>query len=223
MVLHHARLDHVVRGIDDGADHALGPDGAWTLTGILRGERGTEDRSLLGAEAGARVVLVNAALAPIVYPAALRGAPGEWRAGPESDGPEAASFAAETATLTGRGLLPLAPVHLKAEQVAGAMRLAFIRRTRIGEDDFEREAPLGEAIERWRLRIFDGAAEKRVLDFGPPYPADPYGRPNILYTDEMILADFGPGGIAGAADPSFEIRQLSDLAGEGLPARAPLR
>lgn len=204
-------------------DAMLGSDGVWTLSTTLRGEFGTEDRAMLGAAAGARAVLVNAALGEIPYPAALRGLASPWRVGPDRDGPQEASFGEETVTLTDRSLRPLAPVHLRAEIVAGGLRLAFIRRTRVGEDDFDVEAPLGEAYERYRLRVFDGGVEKRVLDFGPPFAADPYDRPNILYTDAMILADFGAGGIAGAADPEFEIRQLCDLAGEGLPARRSLR
>jgi hypothetical protein len=200
---------------------ALESDGSWTLSRLLRGQKGTEDRAAQGAAAGARLVVLNAALAEASYPIDSRGLALTFRAGPEADRPEAASFAEQTAAPTARNLRPLAPVHLRSEKVAGGCQLSFIRRTRMGGDGWESEVPLGETRERYRISIFPptpGAPPLRVVECAPPFPADPYGRPNILYTDAMILADFG----AGAPPPgaAFEVAQISDAVGAGVAARA---
>ncbi|MBI1365774.1 MAG: hypothetical protein GC153_07415 [Alphaproteobacteria bacterium] len=203
-------------------DAALGTDGVWTLSPLLRGQAGTEDRAALGAAAGAACVLVNAALVEAPYPADLRGTALDWQAGPSADYPDTASFAHQTLTMTARSALPLSPVRLGVRAEAGGLRLFWIRRTRKGGDNWESEVPLGEAQERYRVRVYDGATLLRSIDVAPPFEGDPYGRPNVLYTNEDIAADFGAGGLAGASDPAFEVAQISDLVGPGLAARSAL-
>ncbi|MEQ1931101.1 MAG: hypothetical protein ABL957_11330, partial [Parvularculaceae bacterium] len=205
----------------------LGTDGVWTLSRLLRGQKGTEDCAGQGAVAGARAVILNAALGEARYPLDARGQALEFRAGPERERPESTSFSEKTAVLSARNLRPLAPAHLKSEPVAGGRRLSFIRRTRIGGDAFESEVPLGETSERYRVSIFSGApgaAAVRLIETAPPFapaPGDPGGeaRPHVLYTDAAILADFG-----GAIPPAayFEVAQISDAVGAGLPARSGL-
>lgn len=207
---------------------ALGADGVWTLARLLRGQKGAEDCAALGAAAGARVVVLNAALAEADWPLDARGLPLVFRAGPESARPEAASFGEKTMVLTARNLKPLAPAHARSEKIAGARRFSWIRRTRSGGDGWESEVPLSEARERYRVSVFSGApgaAPLRVIEVAPPFPpategGDPHGRSCTLYTDAMALADFGAGGPPAGA--FFEVAQISDAVGTGLPAQAML-
>jgi hypothetical protein len=194
-------------------DAALGEDGVWTLSPLLRGQAGTEDQSALGASEGARAVLITASLAEARYPLSLRGAVTQFEAGPERDFPGTETFTAREIALTARALLPLAPVHLRAVAEEGGLRLSWIRRTRLGGDNWEGEVPLAEAYERYRVSIYDGETLLRSTDVAAP---------EFLYTDEMIEADFGAGGIAAAGDPHFTVAQLSDLAGPGVAARGAL-
>ncbi|MGE0408375.1 MAG: phage tail protein, partial [Amphiplicatus sp.] len=191
----------------------LDEDGAWTLSWHLRGQLGTEDQALLGAPAGARIVLIERTAVEALYPLDLRGAALAWQAGPDRDFPDTENFSHADVALTARALRPLAPVHLKAAPEAGGRRLSFIRRTRIGGDNWESEVPLGEAAERYRLRIYDGAALLREVELAAP---------DYFYTDAEILADFGSGGLGGASDPAFEVAQISDGVGAGLAARRAL-
>ncbi len=193
-------------------DAALGEDGAWTLSVLLRGQAGTESAAQAGASEGARCVLLTPAVAEAAYPLSLRGAAHSWRAGPERDHPLAQTYAEQTLTLAARALKPLSPVHLAARAEAGGVRLSWIRRTRIGGDNWDGEVPVGEAYERYRVTILDGETVLRTFDVHGPF-AD-HETPNVLYTDGMIAADF-PSGLASAPEAAFEAAQLSDLVGEG--------
>lgn len=59
-----------------------------------------------------------------------------------------------------RDLRPLAPVHLRCTPAADGVQLSWIRCSRIGGDAWgAAEVPLGEAEERYRLRLLDAGAE----------------------------------------------------------------
>ncbi len=188
---------------------ALGEDGVWTLSGLLRGQKGTEAEALAGAAAGARAVLVTGALARIDIAAASKGETILWRAGPPEEDPLSSAFASKTAVFGARALRPLSPVHLRCQVVSGGRSLSWIRRTRMGES-FETEAPLGETYERYRVRILDGAVVKRNYEATAA---------TLLYPSADMTADFGSSLPTTAA---FEVVQLSDLGGEGMAGRAAL-
>ncbi|MEX0644995.1 MAG: hypothetical protein WD076_06780, partial [Parvularculaceae bacterium] len=185
-----------------------------------RGQGGTEDRAALGAATGARAVLVNGALAEARYPLDLRGLAVDFQAGPTLEFPDTDNFLHEEVILSARSLLPLSPVHLEAAPDAGGVRLSWIRRTRTGGDNWESEVPLSEAFERYAVTILDGMAPLRALEVAGPFVEGAV--PNVLYTDDEILADFGAGGIAGAADPKFQVAQISDAVGAGVASQSSL-
>ncbi|MFQ5563882.1 MAG: glycoside hydrolase/phage tail family protein [Parvularculaceae bacterium] len=192
----------------------LEADGSWTLGGLLRGQAGTEGEALAGAAIGARFVLLTPAVTQAAFALDLRGISFDWTAGPEDELPGGANFTTKTKTFNARGLMPLAPVHLRAKPEGGSIRLSWIRRTRMGGDSWEGEVPLGEAFERYRVTIYDGAgAALRSFDAAPPFDPDPEGRPNALYATADITADFGPEG--PGSNITFGVAQLSDAVGEG--------
>jgi len=192
-------------------DAELGEDGVWVLSPLLRGQLGTEDCASAGALSGARAVLLNSALAEASWPLDLRGQELLFQAGPERELPDTDNFRERTIALTARSLLPLAPVHLSAKREVGGMRLFWIRRTREGGDGWDGEVPLGEAYERYRVSIFEGETLLREAECSSP---------EFFYSTVDIEADFGPAGLAGAADPSFAVAQISDRVGPGVYARA---
>ena len=67
-------------------------DGHWRLTGLLRGQAGTEAQSLSGAPVDARFVLLTAAASQAEFPTSLRGLSFDWQAGPETDIPDTENF-----------------------------------------------------------------------------------------------------------------------------------
>lgn len=189
-------------------DITLESGGVYAASHLLRGQRGTEDCAALGALAGARIVRLDAALTRIALPIDFAYSAQRWTAAPIGQSADGRAAATLEALFTARALRPLSPVRLRIEQTQGGRRVTFLRRSRIGADAFDVEPPLAESFERYRLRVLQGSAEKRRVEITTP---------EWLYTDEELIADFGPAG--PGPDASIEIAQISDLVGPGTPAR----
>ncbi|HBS36145.1 MAG TPA: hypothetical protein DEA50_13885, partial [Parvularcula sp.] len=185
-------------------DADLGADGVWTLTGLLRGQSGTD--AAAGAAAGARAVLMTPAVEQPAFALDLKGLALDWSAGPADDPVSAPTFRTRTVTATARGLAPLSPAHLRAAKRAnGDIAVTWIRRTRIGGDSWTGEdVPLGEAFERYRIEI------RRAAD-GALLRTDETTSPAFTYTAAMQAADL-PAGV-----PALRVRaaQMSDAVGPG--------
>ena len=189
-------------------DVELQTDGSWRLSGLLRGQGGSETEALAGAGVGARFVLMTRALTQGVFAADLRGLAFDWQAGPEKDIPDTDNFTAKTLILTARGLKPLSPVHLRAARSGGDIQLNWLRRTREGGDSWEGEVPLSEQSERYWVTIFDGENAVREIETTSP---------DYTYAAADIAADFGPSG--PGATITFSVAQISDAVGRGAAAK----
>ena len=98
--------------VQAGAAELIAP-GRYRLTRLLRGLRGTEHAMGNPAPAGARVVVLDTALASLPIAEADLGLPWNWRVGPAARSVSDASYTALGFTPTGRGLVPFAPVHVE--------------------------------------------------------------------------------------------------------------
>ncbi|MDZ4373888.1 MAG: glycoside hydrolase TIM-barrel-like domain-containing protein, partial [Phenylobacterium sp.] len=136
-------------------------EGVWRLTGLLRGQQGTEAE---GAASGGLVVFLDRTPARAASPRAERGLPLIWRAGP-AGGPAGGARVSEIGfTATGVHDRPWAPAHLRATARAdGGFDLGWIARSRIDGDRWDGEAIAGDPP-RFRVRVMDGGSEARVLE-----------------------------------------------------------
>jgi GTA TIM-barrel-like domain/Putative phage tail protein len=189
-------------------DAVLQGDGSWLLSGLLRGQAGSELEAQAGALANARFVLLTPAVTQIDFSVNQRGVSYDWQAGPEKDIPDTANFTTKTLTMNARGLMPLSPAHLRAAREGGDIRLSWIRRTRTGGDGWEGEVPLGEAFERYTVKIFNAGVEVRSVQTATP---------DTLYAAADITTDFGSGG--PGATLTFAVAQASDAVGDGVEAK----
>ena len=182
--------------------------GTYELSGLLRGQGGTERAMRAPLAAGARFVLLNSALARVDLAASEIRLPYSWRFGPAARDIGDATFVTETYTYQGLGLKPLSPVHIRGQRIAGDLTLSWLRRTRIGGDAWETpDVPLSEDWESYEIEILDGGSVKRTLSATSN---------SVVYTAAQQAVDFG------APQSSIDLRvyQLSASYGRGTPRDA---
>lgn len=181
--------------------------GIWRLTGLLRGQLGTEDAMAAGASAGADVVVLDDAVAPAGLLAGEVGLELNWRIGPAGMPIDGSHFVTQAETGGLRASMPLAPVHLSAtSQAGGGIALRWIRRSRVDADNWTAaEISLGEVREEYRVSVatVDGTLKRSAV----------VTEPSWLYAAAEVSADFF------AADEALvTVEQWSAAVGWGLPA-----
>ena len=181
--------------------------GVYALTGLLRGQAGSDPGMRAGAPAGAAFVLLDADPVRLKIAQSEGNLPLVWRAAPSGAPAGGMAMTEVDFTWSGVALRPFAPCHLSAQTLPdGTLRLAWIRRARIGGDPWDAaEPPLSEASELYRLDILSGGVALRSIIVSAP-TAD------YSVADQAI--DF-PGGLPRPL--SIEVRQISDGFGPGAP------
>jgi hypothetical protein len=201
-----------------------GPDGAWEvlsaafaeligphryrLSGLLRGLAGTERLASRPVPPGAPIVRLDEALIPVAsYPADL-GRTCLYRIGPADRDHADPSYTQLGSMVGGTALMPLAPVHPKAERTDAGIAVTWIRRTRLGGDNWElAEVPLSEEQELYAIDILSGPTVLRSFNVVAP---------SLMYAAADELADFG----ALQAELALRITQHSATIGRGFATEA---
>jgi hypothetical protein len=183
-----------------GSATLVGPR-TWVLEGLLRGQAGSDATAPAEWPAGSYFVLLDPALRQVALDPSARRLARHYRIGPALRGYDDPSYVHRVEAFDGIGLRPLAPVHL-SETVSGAGReYRWVRRTRIGGDSWEfEEVPLGEAFERYRVRVMQGGTVIREATVAEP---------RWTYAAGQIAAD----GTAGVVQ--IAVAQVSDMYGAG--------
>jgi hypothetical protein len=155
----------------------------YEISSLLRGQRGTEDLAAIGAAAGSRFVLLDAALVQADVTLGAVGSAPVWRIGPAGRDHGDPAFVEFAHPITGLGLKPFAPCHVRAQRDAGDVVFSWIRRTRIDGDGWHlAQVPLGEESEAYVLEILSGSSVvRRVTTIAATY----------RYAAADEIADFG--------------------------------
>ncbi|MBA3588309.1 phage tail protein [Methylibium sp.] len=137
----------------------LEADGTYTLSGLLRGRRGTE-HTMAGHAIGDRVVLLGATtIRTLAIESAQIGSELDYRA--VSIGDTLENTANEELTITAERLRPFAPVDLRAlrDVASGDIALSWGRRTRLSHRFLAAgvAVPLGEDSEAWVVKVWDAS------------------------------------------------------------------
>jgi hypothetical protein len=179
--------------------------GLWELSRRLRGQAGTDGVMPPVWPAGSRVVLLDGRPVQFALPPGMLGLDRVYRYGPARRPPGDASYREVVRGFWGAGLRPYAPVHLRARVAGGDTEITWIRRTRIDGDRWEAtEVPLGEAFERYLVRVVSGGVVRRTAEVGLPRWS--YG-----------AADRAADGVTGPYE--VQVAQISDRVGPGLFGR----
>ena len=177
----------------------------YELSGLLRGQGGTELFMNGTISPGARFVLLDEAVVQADMSPDEVGLDFRWKYGPANLSIDDPSYLDQVHAFSGLGLKPLRPAHVRGVLDPGTndLILSWVRRTRIGGDSWDTlEVPLGEDEEAYEVEILDGSSVIRTLSSNLP---------RITYFHADQIADWG------AAQSSYQIRlyQLSASYGRG--------
>ncbi len=191
--------------------------GLWVLSGLLRGQAGSEAQANIIADAGQRVVVLSPQRSSGVSQIDLSideiNIAQQFCAGPEPLLPSAPAFTSISFTPRGRNLMPLAPVHLRrvVEYNEGApiQTIHWIRRTRFEGDNWElEEVALNETAEKYQVRIVSNQQvirQQTVLS------------PVYIYTAQMREQDL----ILSQGVPlTIDVAQISERVGPGFRSQS---
>lgn len=190
-----------------GAAELLAP-GRYRLSRLLRGQRGTEADMAPMVPAGARVVVLDATLAPLPVNEADLGLPWNWRIGPAVRPVSDDSYTALPFTPRGVGLRPFSAVHIeqpwRRSRGPGDLTIRWVRRDRsLAADNWNAvEVPMSEA---WQVDILDGATVKRTLTVGTT---------SVVYTTAQQVTDWGAP-LGPGASLNIRIAQIGQAFGAG--------
>jgi hypothetical protein len=180
----------------------------YELSGLLRGQFGTEGAMSETLSSGAQFVLLDGAVTRVPLQQSELKLPFNWRYGPGNRDIGDASYVTTQFTYQGLGLRPLSPVHVKGVCASGDLSISWIRRTRSGGDNWELpEVPLGEDAETYEVDVLDGTNVTRTLSVSSPV---------ALYSSADQIADFGS--VQSAV--SIKVYQINTLFGRGAPRAA---
>ncbi|WP_122464664.1 baseplate multidomain protein megatron [Brevundimonas lutea] len=184
--------------------------GLWRLSGLLRGQQGTDGEMRVVSAIGARVVVLDDALVRLEVSGGERGLPLIWRAGPAGAPPGGDGFEEVEATWRGVQARPWSPAHLAARSDGeGGYRLSWTARTRLDGDRWDGETLQADLPERWRVSVGAGEAAVRRWEVEAT---------EAMWSAGEVEADF-PDGIAEAW---VEVAQGSAVFGWGASARIAL-
>ncbi|MDP3554880.1 glycoside hydrolase/phage tail family protein [Methylocystis sp.] len=177
----------------------------YRLSRLIRGLGGEEHLAKRDAPAGATVVLLNDAIAPLARKVAEIGAPTTYRIGPADRDYAEPIFVQPTVAATNKALRPYAPTKARARRTPAGVVIDFVRRGRLDSDAWEAlDIPLGEASESYEADISLPASGTRTLTAAAA---------SMLYPAADELADFG----APQSELTLSLYQMSATVGRGFP------
>ncbi len=188
------------------ADVSLNGDGSYRLSTLLRGRRGTETSTASHSSGEKAVLLELDRLGAGIAALAELNVPRSWKAVSPGKGLEEVS--PQVVQLTGRDLMPYAPVHVTAVRNSGSLSLSWVRRSRIGSGGLASLLPLSEARETYELVFtYNGMSVSKYVHDMAGY--------------DYSLADFNGDFDASETEiPTLDLTlyQISEAIGRGNPA-----
>lgn len=194
-VLNGANVAVLGREILQFKNATLEADGSYTLTGLLRGRRGTEWAAALHQDRDVFVLMTDATVARIAGTTGELGLVRAYKA--VTAGATLGSTASFPFANRGAGLMPYSPVSIGGgRNAAGDLTINWIRRSRIsGEWRDYVDVPQVEATEAYEIDIISGNNEVlRTLRSNAP---------TVTYTAAEQTADLGTvGGYVSTVGPA---------------------
>ena len=174
-------------------------DDTYRLGGLLRGQFGTDFMASSTINAGARVVKLPSGWQDLPIDTALRD--NDLSLNISANG--RAQSENVVFTYAANHLRPLSPAHVKAKVTGVNLEITWIRRTRIGGDDWASlDVPLGEDVERYEIDFMDGETVLLTKEAAEP---------TLQISISELEAQFG----APLDEITIAVYQLSQTYGRG--------
>ncbi len=183
------------------AEASRDASGDYVLSGLLRGQAGTDGVMPDVWPSGTDFVLLDSAVAQLDAPSDMRGLERHFRIGPSVRAYDDESYVHIVHKPDPVGLRPYRPAHLALRRGAGEdVLLIWARRARIDGDSWEgRDVPLSEEREAYQVRVMAGGAVIRDVTTDAP---------RWTYSLEDQIED-------GMRAERIEVAQTSDRYGPG--------
>jgi hypothetical protein len=181
-------------------------DGSWTLSGLLRGRRGTE-WAIASHAAGDLVLMPSTGVQRIQDRLAIVGQL-HFKKGVTA-GQDPSTVSAQDFTIAGNDLKPYAPVHIAGTRDgSNNLTATWIRRTRVGWMNLSQDpVPLSEDSEAYSINILNGSTVVRTITASSP---------TVAYSAADQTTDFG----SAQASVSMKVYQMSAQVGRGFAGAA---
>lgn len=173
-------------------------DDVWRLTGLLRGQQGTEAATAAGAAGGALAVFLEAGLERMQSSSGERGLPLIWRATPVGTPPGGGGASETVFTATGLHGRPWSPAHLRCVlRDDGGLDMTWVTRSRLDGDRWDGE-PAAADPPRFSVRLLDAGALVRTITVDAPFVSLSAASleedfPDGLVEAEAAVAQWGEG------------------------------
>lgn len=179
-------------------------DNTYDLSVLLRGQAGSDALMPALWPAGSLFVLMNGVPKQLELPSSTREISRTYRIGTSGRPFDDPSYDQQVLAFSGVGLRPLSPVHLRAEFAGSDLEVSWTRRTREDGDLWgPGDVPLGEAMERYRVRVMRGGAVLRDTEVTTP---------DWIYSEADQASD------GFTAGDEIRIAQISEKVGPGAEA-----
>ncbi|MGR3679611.1 MAG: baseplate multidomain protein megatron [Paracoccaceae bacterium] len=174
----------------------------YLVSGRLRGQLGSDAVMPDIWPTGSMVVVLEGQEQQLELASSQRRISQHFRIGPAQRGYDDPSYVYQVEAFDGNGLRPYSPCHPSAEVLgSGAAQIQWIRRTRIEGDSWDLpEVPLGEEVELYRIRVFDGetllredTVESPAWTYGATDRASDNAQSNVSIEVAQLSARYGAG------------------------------
>lgn len=190
-------------------------DGTFTLSGLLRGRRGTE-WAISSHALNEPVILMPAGVVRFAENLSIVGQALWWAA--VTVGGDITGAAVQQITLTGADRKPYAPAHLNGSRSSGDLTINWTRRTRLGGAwaDGSGTVPVSEDTESYQIDILNGSNVVRTITVEALASNSIAVQPTALYTAAQQTTDFG----SPQTSIALKVYQVSGEVGRGFAASA---
>ncbi len=179
-------------------------DGSWKLSRLLRGQSGTEGVMEVDVPVDAPVVLLDGSSQAASLNTHEFGAVLDWQTRFEGRAVNPDEEAVVSQTYVGRSRLPRKPVHLRAKTTGSGIDISWIRRTRIGGDNWhDPEVPLAETEEVYQFELYVSGMVALSEQLNLP----------VRHVSDLELTQLFPSGTPSQLDVA--VSQISPEAGRG--------